>query len=246
MVCSASDTRGKGYGAEALTDGQNNTYWATPDNVTTATLTFTLPQAQRINRLLLQEYIALGQRVQEFSIAYKQNGEWLPIDAGEETTTIGYKRILRFPTVETDALRIQILQSRACPCLSNIEAYYAGESAVNGPTENREEFKSLPFTLTEQADRFILELEQPRQVRSFYYQPPTDGEGLITHYELYAGDTAETATQRVKEGEFSNIVNNPITQILRFAPVKAKVWVLKVTKTAKANETPKAQRFGLQ
>ncbi|MGN0066728.1 MAG: alpha-L-fucosidase [Bacteroides sp.] len=246
VVCSASDTRGKGYGAEALTDGQNNTYWATPDNVTTATLTFTLPQAQRINRLLLQEYIALGQRVQEFSIAYKQNGEWLPIDAGEETTTIGYKRILRFPTVETDALRIQILQSRACPCLSNIEAYYAGESAVNGPTENREEFKSLPFTLTEQADRFILELEQPRQVRSFYYQPPTDGEGLITHYELYAGDTAETATQRVKEGEFSNIVNNPITQILRFAPVKAKVWVLKVTKTAKANETPKAQRFGLQ
>lgn len=242
----ASATRGKGFGAEALTDGNPATYWATPDGVTAATLTFTLPKVQQVSRLLLQEYIALGQRVQEFTVEYAQNGEWLPIDAGEETTTIGHKRILRFPTVETDALRISILQSRACPCISNVEAFYAGESPVNGPTENREEFRSYPFELTQQADRFILELEQPRQVRAFYYQPPTDGQGLITHYELYAGETPETATKLVKQGEFSNIVNNPITQILRFAPTKAKVWVLKVVKTAKENEESKSQRFGLQ
>lgn len=242
----ASATRGKGFEADALTDGNPATYWATPDGVTSATLTFTLPKAQQVSRLLLQEYIALGQRVQEFSVEYAKDGQWIPIDCGEETTTIGHKRILRFPTVETDALRITILQSRACPCISNVEAFYAGESPVNGPTENREEFRSYPFELTQQADRFILELEQPRQIRAFYYQPPTDSQGLITHYELYAGDTTDTATQLIKKGEFSNIVNNPITQILRFAPVKAKVWILKAVKTAKSGESPKSQKLGLQ
>ena len=48
----------------------------------------------------------------------------------EETTTIGYKRLLRFKTVITDKLRVTIDDARACPTINNVEAYYADESGA--------------------------------------------------------------------------------------------------------------------
>ena len=79
-----------------------------------------------MNRLLLQEYIPLGQRVKSFAAEALVDGEWTQIDPGEAFGTIGYKRILRFPTVEATAIRINFLESRGPICISGIAAYYAG------------------------------------------------------------------------------------------------------------------------
>ena len=43
----------------------------------------------------------------------------------DEQTTIGYKRILRLPTVLSDKIRINILDAKACPLISNVEVYHA-------------------------------------------------------------------------------------------------------------------------
>ena len=49
------------------------------------------------NRFLVQEHIALGQRVKAFTLeAMLADGSWVQVAEG---TTIGYKRILRFPTI---------------------------------------------------------------------------------------------------------------------------------------------------
>lgn len=111
-----------------MTDGEYDTYWATEDSVTSAVIEFEWPAPQKVNRMLLQEYIPLGQRVQSFVVEYNKEGEWLPVKLNEETTTIGYKRLLRFETVTTDKLRVNFEKSRACLCINNIEAYYAGET----------------------------------------------------------------------------------------------------------------------
>ena len=45
-----------------------NTYWATADSVTTAWAEFRFDEPQTFNRVMLQEYIPLGQRVEKFHV----------------------------------------------------------------------------------------------------------------------------------------------------------------------------------
>jgi alpha-L-fucosidase len=118
----ASATRGKEYSASNMTDGKPDTYWATGDDVTTADFTVDLLNETEVNRLLLQEYVKLGQRVQEFKVSALVNGEWQPILDG---TTIGYKIIRKFPVVRTSKIKVDITKSKACPVISNIEIYKA-------------------------------------------------------------------------------------------------------------------------
>ncbi|MCK4465948.1 MAG: discoidin domain-containing protein, partial [Bacteroidales bacterium] len=120
----ASQIRGNSrkFSPRNVNDGIKDTYWTTDDQITTAYLVIDLGKPTSINRFLVQEYIPLGQRVQQFTIEAFLKNSWQEI-ASE--TTIGYKRILRFTTVETDKIRFKITQSKACPVISNIELYNA-------------------------------------------------------------------------------------------------------------------------
>ena len=240
-----SNTRGGKFGAKAITDDDYDTYWATDDNVTEASVTFTLPAVTKVNRMMLQEYIPLGQRVQEFLVEYRSGDEWMPITINEETTTIGYKRLLRFATVETNGLRVTIKSSRACPCINNIAAYYGGAESEIVFEDRADDFPSIEFTSTAEPDRFVLDLGDERTVNVLHYKPNTDGKGTITHYELYAGPSANNV-QLITKGEFSNIKNNPIAQSVRFAPTKARVLVLKATRMVNEGDSVAAQRLGVE
>ena len=119
----ASSVRGKyvkGYGPQNLLDGDFDTYFATDDNVKTVDIELALDGEKTFNRFMLQEYIPLGQRVKSFTVQVKKDGNWSNWKSG---TTIGYKRILLGNSVTTDAVRIQIKTSLACPVLSEIGIY---------------------------------------------------------------------------------------------------------------------------
>ena len=120
----ATNTRGNSrkFAAGNLLDGNKETYWSTDDGISSASLTIDPGEEVTFNRLLLQEYIRLGQRVKEFSVEALVEGEWEEI-ASE--TTIGYKRILRLPTTTASKIRLNIKQSKACPLITNIEVYHA-------------------------------------------------------------------------------------------------------------------------
>jgi len=128
----ANNTRGdsKKYAARNLGDGKYDTYWTTDDEDLTATIEIDFGKPQTFNRLMLQEYIPLGQRVKSFSVEYWDGNAWQRID---RQTTIGYKRILRFPMITTRKLKIYIEESLACPVLNGISVYKAPEllSPVN-------------------------------------------------------------------------------------------------------------------
>jgi alpha-L-fucosidase len=112
--------RGSGYGASRMVDGDPYTYWAPDDEVTSAEAELHLDAVSKINYIMLQEYITLGQRVKAFEILAKRNGEWERIASG---TTIGYKRILRVPSIQTSALKLVITDAKASPVISTFSIY---------------------------------------------------------------------------------------------------------------------------
>ena len=72
---------------------------------------------------MIREHIALGQRICKFKVEAQDNrGIWKEVATA---TTIGNKRLLRFPDIEACALRLTILKSRACPIISDVNFYYA-------------------------------------------------------------------------------------------------------------------------
>ncbi|WP_372934571.1 alpha-L-fucosidase [Mariniphaga sediminis] len=108
------------FDASKLTDGNKETYWATNDDVKTGTISVTFEKPTRVNYVLIQEYLKLGQRVKSFSVDVFKNGEWQQVAQG---TTIGLKRIVKMEPVETEQIRLRINDSRACPVISNVEVY---------------------------------------------------------------------------------------------------------------------------
>ena len=119
---SSDVSRGKGYKAINVNDGNPGTYWATPDEVTTGNVVIDLGTETEVNRILIQEYIRLGQRVQEFRVEAFADGSWQTLIDG---TTIGHKVIRKFPVVSTSKIRVTISKSKATPLISNIELYRA-------------------------------------------------------------------------------------------------------------------------
>lgn len=263
----ASDERGGAFSAKAAADGNWNTYWATNDSVTAATIEFELPIAEKINRMMIQEYIPLGQRVKSFVVEYNENNEWIPVKLNEETTTIGYKRLLRFETVSTDKIRIRFTDARACLCINNIEAYYGGET-LDTFTVKTEELKSYPFILPGveameaqkamdketttscfvEGNTLLIDLGEERTVRSFHYLPDQSeyNKGLISSYELFTGTDINAVNRPAAKGEFSNIKHNPILQSVYFSPVNARYLSLKAVRMVNENEPMGFAEIGIQ
>lgn len=124
-----TDTRGNSsiYSAANVNDGNKETYWATNDSVIKASITIEFDSPTAMNRILLQEYIPLGQRIKSFTIEAEIDGKWKEID---RQTTIGYKRILRFITVTVSKVKVTIIDAKGPPLLSNIEIYNAPKLLV--------------------------------------------------------------------------------------------------------------------
>lgn len=120
----ATTVRGPQFGPGNLTDGKWDTYWAAPDGTASGSIEVNLGAPRGVNRVVLQEHIPLGQRIEAFDVEALENGQWRRVAEG---TTIGNKRILRFPTARAERIRVNIRQSRACPTLANLELYHAPE-----------------------------------------------------------------------------------------------------------------------
>ena len=252
-----SNERGGDFVASALTDDNFDTYWATEDGVTTADIEFSFDTPTRMNRMMLQEYIPLGQRVKAFVVEYLDKDTWLPVKLNEETTTIGYKRLLRFETVKTKGIRIRITDARGPLCLSSVGVYDAG-NVSDSFVEKVEDIESLPYLLPDvkadeaakasdkqaqttcfvEGNRLLIELQEERLVSSLHFLPDQGepNKGLIANYEIRVGVSKDAVNQLVKSGEFSNIQNNPVMQSVFFTPVKARYIELKAARMIRAGE----------
>ena len=133
-VSRASSIRGNDdslYGPRFMLDGDYDSYFCTDDGVTEAELEFILDGEKTFNRVMLQEYIPLGQRVESFDILVKSGKDWIPWGNGTKST-IGYKRIILGPAVTTGAVKVRIKSALACPVLNGFGLF---NDSVSGITE---------------------------------------------------------------------------------------------------------------
>ena len=269
MKPKVSNERGGQFAAQALTDGSWDTYWATGDGVTSADITFTFKKARKMNRIMLQEYIPLGQRVKKFAVEWlDKNGTWKAVEQGEETTTIGYKRLLRFLTVETKGLRVRILDSRGPICMNNIGVYYGGEDAQLTWSPASVAMKSVPFSLkgfdeaqlAKVVDRnpatvlfadkneLLIDLGRDTKVSTLMYLPDQseNRHGLIHSYTLAACKADGTDEHVLSSGEFSNIQNNPVLQTITFEPATTRYLKLKADRMVNDGEQIGVAELGVK
>lgn len=110
----------KRFGPANVLDNDYTSYWTTDDQVTTGLLTINFKDETEVEYIVLQEYIALGQRISKVEVEYHDGNDWLPLTSA---TTIGYKRILKVDPVTTTAVRIKVMESLACPLIESVKIY---------------------------------------------------------------------------------------------------------------------------
>lgn len=189
---------------------------------------YELKSSSKINVVLLQEDIARGQRVESFRVEARVGEQWQLLGEG---TTIGYKRMLRFPTIEAEALRITIGSARLEAHISNVAAYYAPDveeqqAASKWNDLSRDSWKKVS------AQPLVIDLGKEVNLKGFTYAPlneqakPT----MAYRYTFYVSPDGKEWTKVPANGEFSNIMHNPLPQTVKFAqPQKARFIKLDAT-----------------
>jgi alpha-L-fucosidase len=114
--------RADSYGPAQAIDANPDTYWATDDGQTGGWLEMDLDRPAELNVVMIQEAIALGQRVEAWQLEVWRNGAWEVVVRG---TTIGHKRLERFKPVTAQRVRLVIAKAKACPLVSSFGLYNA-------------------------------------------------------------------------------------------------------------------------
>ncbi|MDR1403570.1 MAG: alpha-L-fucosidase [Tannerellaceae bacterium] len=248
----ATHTRGNApaYSVNNLLAADYDSYWATDDGVLAAAIEITLKQPETFNRFLIQEYIPLGQRVAGFALEVwnESTAGWTVLAEG---TTIGYKRLLRFPPTTAQKIRLNIRQSLACPVLNVMGLYHAPETfdageagketnpffdvspekwAVTFPDAGEDAFKRIidadatTGSYVPQRIGIVIDLNEHHLLKGFTYIPSnSSADPAIMRYHFSVSTDGKQWTQVKKDAVFNNIKNNPVRQDVWFdTPAKAR------------------------
>ena len=206
------------------------------DNLHSSTFTVQWDKPITFNRFLAEEDIALGQRVKKFMLEVEVDGKWQPLkdalaENGDGLTTIGHRRIICFPTLTATKLRFTITDSKAEPIIKKLGVYLAPEITADIPDSGEKHSSGLHYFFSN-PKQMLIDWDHEQTITAFRYLPPqTSRKGTITHYTLWASSDWSNWT-KLASGEFSNIVNNPIWQTIKFPTTKARILKLDADRLA--------------
>ena len=186
-----------------------------------------------VNTFLIQEDITKGQRVEDFLVEVYSNGAW---QYATEGTTIGYKRLLRFSDCQPEKVRVTIRGARATANISNVGLYYAEplqdkNARVRLSDVNTAEWKAVGADAAQALDgntatawttdglsALVVDMGKEESVAGFCYAPiaAEDLSGTIYKYNFYVSTDGQNWTKCNTNGEFSNIMHNPVPYFVRF------------------------------
>ena len=184
---------------------------------------------------MIQEDITKGQRVESFLLEGYMDGNWQTLAEG---TTVGYKRLVRFAECQPEKIRLTIQSSRneahilrtglfyARPLTDNSAAIQLGSIPVSkwkpldGDESMNKAFDKNVQTvwLAEGLKPLTVDLGRDAEITGFSYTPAPDDNliGTIYKYRFEVSMDGSHWKTCATAGEFSNIMNNPITYFVHF------------------------------
>lgn len=196
------------------------------------------------NTLLVREDISRGQRVEGFTLEALTDGEWKKIAEG---TTIGYKRLLRFPDMTAAKIRLTVTSTRKTALISETGLYHApavetflqsertgdvdqsGWSAVTESAGPAFDSDAATEWNAEGLVPVIVDMGNDENIAGFVYAPGKDEDlsGTIFRYDFSVSQDGKTWEKVITDGEFSNIMHNPVPFVVEFREsVNARYFML--------------------
>ena len=186
-----------------------------------------------VNTFLIQEDIAQGQRVEDFLVEVYSNGAW---QYATEGTTVGYKRLLRFSDCQPEKIRVTLRGARATANISNVGLYYAeplqdkdakvklshveteGWKAVGADAAVAFDGNTATAWKADGLTALVVDMGKEENIAGFCYAPVAseDLTGTIYKYNFYISTDGQNWTKCDTNGEFSNIMHNPVPYFVRF------------------------------
>jgi alpha-L-fucosidase len=116
----------------ATLDADLETWWAPAGDVRMGTLTVDLGTPVRFDRIRLQEYVALGQRVSLFEVEALVDGAWARVASG---TTIGHARIIATAMTTATRVRVRIHDARGIPMIASLSLHDSSRADTPRPPD---------------------------------------------------------------------------------------------------------------
>jgi len=209
-LCEGAEASGRRWGkkcdASNVLSPKYDRYWIAPRGQHEGEITITFDGEKTFNRVMLQEYIPMGQRISSFEIEVKTSDGWETV---AEETTVGYKRLVIIPEVTASQMRIRITGALAEPTLTKVATYL---DLIYRPVKAQRE----NGTVMGKENMLIIDYNQVQDFTGFQYTPMYRGEGgVIVRFRLETSDDGLNWTVLRQDARFDNIVNNPIRTEVR-------------------------------
>ncbi|HWL07519.1 MAG TPA: alpha-L-fucosidase [Planctomicrobium sp.] len=192
----------------------------------------TFPKTSRINHVILAEDVREGQRIREYVVEGLQGNQWITLVPNG--SSVGYKRIDRFPTQEVTALRLRVTKSADEPIVTRLAAYAVEgiEEELNATQESdnaieRDWVEVIAWTpeLIEQ-NHGIFDISKHIKKPGEFRMTITDAEGNLVemeNVELFIQDRLAKDRVRKNSHEDSEYLLYRMEQVTKETPTKLKI-----------------------
>ncbi|NGM72751.1 alpha-L-fucosidase [Sphingobacterium sp. SGL-16] len=236
--------RGKSaeFALKNIFDDDRYSYYAPKDKVLNPEIIITLNGEKEFDLIRIRENIKLGQRLDSVVVEKWNDGNWEKIASA---TSIGANRLIKLGTaIKATKLKVK-LYAPVAPTLSDFalfkeydEPFAFDSNVISSQTLIRATHKILnsnlavnspsAYTTVKSAD-LIVELTEP--IVALGYFPRQDGikEGIVLKYDIFESQDKVNWT-KVQEGEFANVLSNPIEQIIEFDKIISSKYLKFVAK----------------
>ncbi|WP_347840598.1 alpha-L-fucosidase [uncultured Draconibacterium sp.] len=188
----ASNIRGKSqkYDVVNLHDDNQQTYWATDDDVLLPEVVVEFPDITEFNVVNIREYIPIGQRIWGWALDRWEDDQWIEFAKAE---SVGHRRLWKGSLQTTKKIRLRITEAAACPAITRFSVHLE-PVRLEAPVISRDKMGNVSITSNAEI-RYTIDGSQPSQSSELYVKAiPLPRGGVLKAAAYYQEESSSVTT----------------------------------------------------